>query len=295
LEKISYLDQPNCYRLFNESVELIVTTDIGPRIVRYAFRGQENILGEAADTVITTELGDWKPWAGHRLWVAPEDKPRSYAPDNSSLRFTILNERSIRLIQAADAITRIAKEMTVTLAESGTGVTINHTLRNENTHALQMAAWAITIMNPGGEAIVPAEPYRSWDEYLLPARALVLWHYTDLSDPRWKFGKDFSSLKTDAALPRPQKIGVTNKQKWCGYLREGTLFLKHFDYLSERTYPDFGCNNEVYTAGAYIEVESLGPLTNVAPGEAIKHTERWQLFQGIEREQVGRQQIVNTV
>jgi hypothetical protein len=289
LEKIPYLNQPNCYRLSNDSVELIVTTDIGPRILRYAFRGEENVLGEVPDTIITTELGDWRPWAGHRLWVAPEDKPRSYAPDNSSLQFDIINDRSIRLKQAAHPVTQIEKEMMVSVAESGTEVTILHSLRNKTSHPLELAAWGITIMNSGGEAILPQEPYRSWNEYLLPARAMVLWHYTDLSDPRWSFGKDVVVLKTDANLPEPQKIGITNKQEWAGYLRDGTLFIKRFGYLADRQYPDFGCNNEVYTAGPFIEVESLGPLSDVAPGEAIEHIEHWQLFQGVVSEQVGPQ------
>ena len=46
MEKISYLGLPNCYRLSNDKIEAIVTSDVGPRIVRYNFHGAENILGE---------------------------------------------------------------------------------------------------------------------------------------------------------------------------------------------------------------------------------------------------------
>ncbi len=46
------------------------------------------------------------------------------------------------------------------------------------------------------------------------------------------------------------------------------------------TYPDFGCNCETYTAGTFIELESLGPLEVVAPGESVQHLERWSLFEG---------------
>ena len=59
-------------QLSNGTVELVVTTGIGPRIIRYAFVGGENVLAELADTPATkTELGEWKPWGGHRLWAAP--------------------------------------------------------------------------------------------------------------------------------------------------------------------------------------------------------------------------------
>ena len=155
LEKVPYLNQPNCYKLSNDVVELIVTTDVGPRIIRYGFLGEENILGEVPDAVIKTDLGDWRPFGGHRLWLAPEDKPRSYAPDNSPVQFEIINDRKIRLMQAADAATGIEKEMTVALHESGTGVTVDHSLRNRNTLSVEVSPWAITIMNAGGEAILP--------------------------------------------------------------------------------------------------------------------------------------------
>ena len=39
-------------------------------------------------------------------------------------------------------------------------------------------------------------------------------------------------------------------------------------------------NTEIYTAGGFIEVETLAPLQKVAPGESAEHTERGFLFQG---------------
>jgi hypothetical protein len=57
-------------------------------------------------------------------------------------------------------------------------------------------------------------------------RAMTLWHYTDLSDPRWTFGRKFIRLRTDDTLDAPQKIGIANKQGWAGYWRKRTLFLK---------------------------------------------------------------------
>jgi hypothetical protein len=84
LEKLTYLDLPDCYRLSNGKVEVIVTTSVGPRILRYGFCGEDNILGEVKDDVLETPLGRFKPWGGHRLWVAPEAMPGSYAPDNNA-------------------------------------------------------------------------------------------------------------------------------------------------------------------------------------------------------------------
>jgi hypothetical protein len=282
VEKVNYLAQPNCYKLTNGTVEVIVTTDIGPRIIRYGFPGDENILGEVPNSVIKTKLGDWKPWGGHRLWTAPESNPRSYSPDNSPVEFETAAADSVRLIQPVEPQTGIQKELTITLEPAGSGLTILHKLTNRGFWSINVAPWALTIMNGGGLAILPQEPYRSWEEELLPARQLVLWHYTDLSDVRWTFGPKYIRLKTDEAMAAPQKIGIANKQGWAAYHRQNVLFIKRFSHLEGASYPDYGCNNEVYTAGSFIELESLGPLTQLEPDAATVHFERWSLHRHIE-------------
>lgn len=281
MEKISYLGLPNCYLLSNETVEVVVTTDAGPRILRYAFLDGENILGEVPDVTVATELGGWKPLGGHRLWTAPEAMPRSYAPDNNPIEFEIRGERSILLRQPAEPATGVQKEIGVTLDEEGTTVFVEHKITNRNLWSIEVAPWALTIMNGGGEAILPQEPYRTWEECFLPARPMVLWHYTNLSDSRWTIGQKYVRLRTDDALHAPQKIGAGNKQGWVAYQRRGTLFIKRFDHAEGATYPDFGSNTEVYTAGSFIEVETLAPLRPLEPGQSAEHTERWHLFRDI--------------
>jgi hypothetical protein len=43
VEKTSYQGWQNCYRVTNGEVELIVTGDIGPRVMRYGFVGGRNL------------------------------------------------------------------------------------------------------------------------------------------------------------------------------------------------------------------------------------------------------------
>lgn len=284
VEKVSYLNQPNCYRLANDSVEVIVPTDIGPRILRYGFHNKENILGEVPEAVIKTELGDFKPWGGHRLWTAPEANPRSYSPENSAVEYETISKHSIRLIPPIEPHTGIQKEMTVALEPKGSELTIHHKIINRNLWSIDVSVWALTIMNGDGVAIFPQEPYRSWDEYLLPARSLVLWHYTDLSDPRWSIGKKYIQLRTDETEESPQKIGIMNKQGWAAYYRQNILFIKRFAYEEGASYPDYGSNNETYTAGSFIEIESLAPMRHLEPGMVAEHEERWSLYEDVEIE-----------
>jgi hypothetical protein len=282
IEKVACLGLANCQRLSNGTVEVVVTTDVGPRIIRYALVAGENILGEVPDAVTKTALGDWKAWGGHRLWHAPEGNPRSYAPDNAPVRFDVVAEGTVRLTQPVEAGTGIQKTITVALDATGSRVTVSHALANGNLWAVELAPWALTIMRGGGTAIVPQEPYGAHDQNLLPVRPLVLWAYTDLSDPRFAIGPKYIRLRSDDQRAEPQKIGVGNRQGWAAYNLGRTVFVKRFAHQPQHAYPDFGSNVEVYTAGPFIELESLGPLLRLAPGEVAEHVEEWQLFGNVD-------------
>jgi hypothetical protein len=282
MEKVNYLGQPNCYRLSNGTVEAIVTTDVGPRILRYGFMGGENVLGEYPDLKVTSELGEWTAYGGHRLWTAPEAMPRTYCPDSLPVESQILGDRTIRLLQPVEPKTAIQKELEVTLDAKSSLLSVRHGITNRGLWDVELAPWAITIMRYGGMTILPQEPFRSHDEYLLPARPMTLWHYTDLSDPRWTFGKNFIRLQTDDTLDAPQKVGIANKQGWAGYWRNETLFLKRVQYQKDARYPDYGCNVETFTAGAFVELETLGPLERLEPGQSAVHHELWSLHANVD-------------
>lgn len=278
VEKVACLGLSNCLKLSNGDVEVVVTTDVGPRIIRYAFVGGTNILAEIPGKPGASE---WQLWGGHRLWIAPEGKPRSYGPDNTPIAHHATGSGGLRLEQPVEPGTGVQKEITVTLDATGSGVTVHHKLTNRSAKPFPLAAWGLTIMNPGGTAIVPQEPYKSHDDEVLPARPLVLWHYTDLSDPRFAIGRKFVRLSTDASRAAPQKFGVGNRVGWAAYAREGLAFIKRTTFDPTGEYPDFGSSMEVYTAGSFIEVETLGPMRTLKPGESVEHTERWALFKDV--------------
>ncbi len=282
MERLNLLGLPDCVRLHNDDAELIVATAIGPRILHYALLGGENILAQIPEEGLETPYGLWKPWGGHRLWAAPEAMPRTYVPDNRPVEYELITDRSIMLRAPIEHESKLQKEMVVTLDETGTGVTVLHMITNHGVWPVELAPWGLTIVRGGGTTILPQERFLSHDDYLLPARPMVLWHFTDLSDPRWTVGPGFIRLRADASRPEPQKVGVGNSLGWAGYHREGTLFVKRFGWEEGEIYPDFGCNAETYTAGDFMEVESLGPLVVLEPGDSVDHVERWHLFADVE-------------
>jgi len=283
-EKVSYAGSSSNLRLSNGEVELIIATDYGPRVMRFAIAGsdeKDNIFGIVPDVSVKSDLGQWNIRGGHRLWHAPEGKPRSYVPDNDPVQ-VVRDGDTIKLIQAVEPVTGIQKEMWITLDPTGSHVTVIHKLTNKGLFAVEMACWAMSVMNTGGIAIVPQEPFQSHDDVLQPARPMVLWSYTNLTDPRWAIGKKYVVLQQDPDIKDAQKLGVLNHAGWAAYLRKGTLFLKRFACDPHKTYPDFNCNNEIYTDAKFLELETLGSLEQVQPGESITHREDWWLFKGID-------------
>jgi hypothetical protein len=274
---MSFLNLSKCLLVSNGVVDFIVATEIGPRILRYGLVNGPNLLGEYPNLKTETPWGTWRPWGGHRLWVAPEAMPESYAPDNGPVEVEDRGELSVSLSQPVDR-TGIQKEMYIRMQADSSCLEITHKLINRTESAIRVSAWAITIMREGGTAVVPLAPFRSHDDELLPAQPVVRWYFTDWTDSRWTFGRSHLSLRGDSSSDSPQKIGTMNRQGWCGFLHGESLFIKEFPYVRNSTYPDFGCNNEVYGAGPYIELESLGPLSELQPGFACEHIERWHLL-----------------
>ena len=280
VDKVACFDQPDCDRLSNGTVEVVVPTAFGPRVARYGFVGQENALGEAPGGSVT-DLGEWKPRGGHRLWHAPEGMPRSYSPDNAAVEREV-SGGTIQLRQAVEPKVGIQKEIAVTLDPSGTHVTVRHVLTNRTLWPVEVAAWAMSIMNGGGTVILPQEPYVDQPHNLLPVRPLVLWSYTDLSDPRFSIGPKYIRVRVMADRTEPQKIGIGNRQGWAAYHRGRTLFVKRMPYDDAARYADFGSNCETYEKGSFVELESLGPLQRLEPGAATEYVEHWYLFPDVE-------------
>jgi hypothetical protein len=281
MQSVAYGGWPNCVRLSNAQVELIATTDVGPRIIRFGFIGGENELVEFAGDMGQTGGDTWRPFGGHRLWHAPEIMPRTYAPDNTPIHAEQRADGALILTQPTEPSTGIAKQIEIRLDPQQARAQIIHRLTNHGPWPIELAPWAVTIMAPSGVAILPLPPFKAHGESFLPATQLVLWSYTNLADPRIQCGERYLLLHQDSQRPMPQKIGLAAPNGWIGYARAGRLFIKRVAYQAGALYPDNGSSIESFTNAEMLEIETLGPLTTLHPGETTTHTEDWELHDGV--------------
>lgn len=281
IEKVAYAGWPNCYRMTNGEVELIVTSDVGPRVIRYGFVGGQNLFKEFTDQLGRSGEREWQARGGHRLWVGPEAVPMSYAPDNVPVQ-VVLGDDSIELTEPVERDTGFQKTMLIRLAGSGSEVEVTHRIKNTNSSARKIASWGLTMMAQGGTAVTGFPPRGTHPQQLQPTNPLVMWAYTNFSDPRWKFTEKYLILRQDPKATRPVKAGLWNQDTWEAYLLGSDLFIKSTPALAgPEAYPDMGCSLETFTSADFLEMETLSPLESVAPGQTIGHTEHWTLHKDV--------------
>ena len=279
LELLTYMGLPNCIKLSNGTVDVIASTVVGPRLLFYGPTGGSNIFGHFPEASKETALGTWKPYGGHRLWVSPEVFPATYAPDNDPIEYVGEGDFGLVLRQPVDKA-GMQKQIRVSMSHEGTGVRVEQTVTSHCLWPVDIAAWAISVVEPG-TSIVPRVPFQTHDDYVPVTQPIALCAFTDLQDPRFTLGMKYLLLRGDPSRPGSQKLGLRNKQNWCAHLVGNLLFVKQFTHDERADYPDYGVNTEVYTEGRFQELELLGPHRVVATGESLTITEDWNLFSGV--------------
>jgi len=268
----------------NDSCELLITLDVGPRILSFAPRGGRNVFKIMDSHIGGTNEEIWQSRGGHRLWIAPESYPFSYYPDNTSVEHTIHPNGAVTLVAEDEMPQGFSKQMDVSVHPTKAQVRINHRLVNVVDEAQTVAPWMLSVMDAGGIAIVPQPAPRPHPGMgpgdFAPNRSLILWPFTDLSDSRFHLGEQFWTVQQRAGMT-PTKIGLNSPVEWAAYFLDGTLFVKRWSFDKSATYPDQNSAFELYTDSSILELETLAPLTTLKPGGVVEAVEEWELFEDI--------------
>ena len=261
----------------NQFFRLECLANGGPRIVRLipSWTG-ENLFAEVPDLVTISEAGSYHPYGGHRLWNAPESIHYSYIPDDDGLTIKQY-EDGIRLQGCIEPITKLRKTIIVQMSASHPFIVVKHIIENHGWTTIRLSPWALTMMRPGGTAILPQQVGAVDSESVLPNRRFAMWPYSRWEDARLKLAEDFITVRSDPN-PQPFKIGYFNPYGWLSYFYDDTLFVKRFGVRRNEEYPDYGCNAEVYTNHRFTEIESLGPLVDLPARKDSVHTETWEVY-----------------
>lgn len=301
LEEIEYQNFGKCLRISNGEAEAVVTTDIGPRVIRYSLCGGENILKEDLERKLCSKNPEIKQvfgedavfynYGGQRIWLSPEDMPLSYCPDNSPVQVKKL-PCGAEFTAQPQRVNNVQLRMTVELDETGTKLHLGHYAANVGESSMKKALWCLTVLSTGGLEIVPMPQN---DTGLLSNRVMAVWPYADCGDQRLTWYKKYLALRQDEAAATAFKIGLNNNRGWAAYLNHGDLFIKRFRHNPNGSYPDYGCSFETYTNPDFLEMETLGELVNLTPGSTMFHAESWELVPGVARPAKGDEAAIDAL
>lgn len=256
--------------LCDGKTELAATLDTGLRLVHLSCYGMKNLYyRQPADLSdgVCTEQG-WRLLGGHRFWLAPESE-QSYWPETQPITYT-LHENGVTLTQCVDPWLGVEKSLRLDFLPDG-ALSLTQLAKNVSSAPISCALWGINTLC-GGTASVEFSGEGGYN----PTRALTLWGQTNLSDARVRFSRDRVTV-TCAPLPDYFKIGLYSASGRLVHENLGQRLTLQTRHLPMSRCADGGVNVELFLHQRFMELETLGPLCAIAPGETASVQETWYL------------------
>lgn len=279
----AYENFGRCLEITNGAVEALVTLDVGPRVIKFCRVGGTNIMfndinrdhfnnGPHYDKFYY-EGAQWNIYGGHRLWISPESSPETAYPDNNPVEYKATANGAV-FIQPPQVENNVQFEFEMVMDDTKPEVRLIHRVTNIGKIDKEFAVWALSVLAPGGTEIIAQNTH---DTGLLPNRCIAMWPYCDFSDDRLFLGHKYATLRQDEKYG-PFKMGFDNAAGTGYYAIGDTVFIKkYYPSHPDGNYADYGCSFETYTNELFLELETLGQLKKVAPGQCEEHIEDWKL------------------
>ncbi|MBA3541999.1 MAG: hypothetical protein H0T79_20455 [Deltaproteobacteria bacterium] len=265
--------------LVERGTRLVLVHAVGPRIAWFGRARADNLL--FWDLAGEHRRGAWQLRGGHRLWLTrpgADESDETYLPDNAPCRV----RRTTTAVTATAPIVG-GLERSLAIDWSRDAWMIIHRIRNASELLWSGGIWALTCTEP-----------RRGTEYRIPlGGGPPAWDVTTIVVPR-RWGGTHTSrvddpqieLTDDAVVVRPQGARSLEAKRMILAPR-GTLemidptrgtFSKTAAYDRTRRYPlDTNVACYVGPRSFMVELETMGPLVTLAPGESLTHVERWAL------------------
>jgi hypothetical protein len=261
-------------------IRLMVTTSVGPRVLGLLTPDDANHLAELPDmTLDCPGSGAFHLRGGSRLWAAPEDPRVTYRPDDEPVGVEEIPD-GVRLVTRPDPVAATSRQIEIRV-EGPERFSFDYRVVNLADEPQWLAAWAITMMKPLGRAFLPVLTGPFDPGGFQAQRNIVLWPYARNDDPRFILHDHAIEVRSAVLADSPAdgafKVGTTLRRGWTAHYRAGLLLVKYAGHDEELEYADMGSSGQVYSHGEFTELETLGPLTTVEPGEAAMHHEDWDV------------------
>ena len=277
VERVSYHGWKNALRMRNKMAEVVVVPEIG-RVMSFRLRAGENVFWE--DHSLDGQRGDagakdWINFGGDKTWPAPESdwskftKRKEWRPPPAfdSLPVKVIVDGSdVMLTSPVDPFYGVRTTRRVHLYENILQITT--TYERITGEPAKMGVWVITQFKDPVGVYVPVKTNSIFADG----------HFKFSPEPWPQLQRHGEHLAITRDPKTAHKMGSDVEQLiWVG---EKEICAVSSSRLPGGEYPDRGASAEVYTnpdPKKYIEIEMLGPLSLMKPGNRISRTSVYTL------------------
>jgi len=261
--------------IVTSEVRVVAITAFGPRIAFLGRPGGANLLYWAPGK---HRRGEWDLRGGHRVWFTrpgADEAEETYGEDNGVCAFEIFPDGAT-ITGALDPIQKVRRGFTLKVLSAGR-IQLDNFLRNESDMLWSGGLWGLTCTLPAAQTSyrVPLGDGSSWDYATIVT--FRIWGGghggVGFADPQFE-------TTQDAMVLRPS--GRENKRMLkadAGVVamhdpERGVTFAIQTQYEPGGNYP-LGTNLALYVGpeNFMVEMETMGPVFTLKPGQVSVHTE----------------------
>jgi len=256
------------FQLSNDHLSLTVVPAFSGRVMEFSVRGQncfwinEPLLkGEIGGD---PTFGNWKNWGGYKTWLAPQSRwpnPDAQSDEMDNVEWEVVSELDTGIDLRGPVIpwggVRLGRRLSLAAGEPKAQV--RETISNATTSPQMWAVWAVAQFPVPGWAAYPPDGVRR-----------------TLAPPAQRFDGDRLRFVGDSKW----KVGALTPSNWGEYRADSWQWTFRARFASDIVlpHPD-DCSLETWSNSDpdYMELEWLGPLVTLQPGESWTFETEWSL------------------
>jgi hypothetical protein len=270
---------PGCIELSNNNTRVVLEPNLGGRVLIYELNGKNVLYVNPEHNGRIYKSGDnFMPSAG-RCDIGPEFT----FPDHPLLFFgkwegKIIGPMEAEMISQKDPVTGIQLFRRFKLSANDSYLEFTQIIKNVSNRITSCSHWSRTFVKGGGISLTPlAQNGRYPKGYLIYGPGNVM-DYMPIQEPNIRVRDGILEI---TGTPSRPKFVMDGDAGWLAYITtENQLFIKKYKVYPERVYGEMAASTTsvYYFMDQFCEVEPLGPMETLKPGEEASFTERWFLL-----------------
>ena len=278
--RIDFHGYRGCVKLENANCRVVLGHQCGGRVLEYSWKGT-NVIAldeKSAGKIRDPKTGEGGAADGGRCDIGPENViPRHPGLWVGPWTAAIVGPRAARLTSLEDKPTGVQLIREFRLDKDTSHLACTQIIKNVSTEPKHWCHWSRTFALGLGTVVIPLSAERRFPHgYVMYGPDSTMMYRP----------KDPNIVERDGHLiitgpPAHPKLGMDSMAGWFAYLmRNDLMFVKRYATFPDRAYNEMAALTISiwYPAEKWVELEPIGPRTDIAPGKTASFTEHWWIL-----------------